>query len=188
MKYHSVRNPQQGSVLLVCLIMLLALTFIGLGAMSNSTMQERIVGGARDQNVAFQAAEAALRAGEDVAATMVVSHSAYSGLLPADAKNCTITASDWVAPAGLKKAPSDPVCTVTSFYADLSAARKSNSALLNPPEVCIETGELGGPGGISLCHQESPRGLLYKIEATGYGSTGAKARLRSTYMDVKDID
>lgn len=183
-----IGNSQKGSVLLVCLVMLLALTFIGLGAMTNSTMQERIVGGARDQNVAFQAAEAALRAGEDVAATMVVTHLAYSGLLPGDSKSCNVTASDWVAPADLKKAPSKPICTVTGLYADLNAGRKDNSALLNVPEVCIETGELGGPSGTSLCHQESPRGLLYKIEATGYGSTGAKALLRSTYMDVKDID
>lgn len=188
MSYVDVKHREQGSVLLVCLVMLLALTFIGLSSMTNSTMQERIVGGARDQNVAFQAAEAALRAGEDVAVGMVASHSAYSALLPADAQACVITANDWVSPAGLKKAPATPACTVTSLYADLKASRGTASELLNPPEVCIETGELSGPGGTSLCHQESPRGLLYEIEAVGYGSTGAKARLRSTYMDVKDID
>lgn len=188
MSFVNVKNHEQGSVLLVCLVMLLALTFIGLGSMTNSTMQERIVGGARDQNVAFQAAEAALRAGEEVAVGMVASHSAYSALLPTDSEACVITADDWVAPAGLKKAPATPSCTVTSFYADLKASRQSTSALLNAPEVCIETGELSGPGGTSLCHQESPRGLLYEIEAVGYGSTGATARLRSIYLDVKDID
>jgi type IV pilus assembly protein PilX len=188
MSYVNVKNKEQGSVLLVCLVMLLALTFIGLSSMTNSTMQERIVGGARDQNVAFQAAEAALRAGEDVAVGMVASHLAYSALLPADAQACVINADDWVAPAGLKKSPTAPTCTVTSLYAELKESRQSASQLLNPPEVCIETGELSGPGGTSLCHQESPRGLLFEIEAVGYGSTGATARLRSIYMDVKDID
>ncbi|MCO6062603.1 PilX N-terminal domain-containing pilus assembly protein, partial [Pseudomonas sp. MOB-449] len=58
-------QKQKGAVLLVCLIALLALTVLGVTAMSGSTLQERMAGGARDYNVAFQAAESALRVGED---------------------------------------------------------------------------------------------------------------------------
>jgi type IV pilus assembly protein PilX len=191
MKMTSARKAQNGSVLVICLIMLLALTFIGLSSMTNSTMQERIVGGARDQNVAFQAAEAALRVGEELAQGMIASIAAYPDLRPADAATCEIKASDWQAPAGLKQNPSAPTCVVNSYYADLSANRagRTQSELFAPPEICIETGEVQGPtGGASVCHPESPRGLLFRVDAQGFGSTGATVKLRSTYMVVKDID
>src|SRR5690606_23521558 len=55
---------QAGSALLICLIFMLLLTIIGVGAMQSATLQERMAGNSRDQNLAFQAAEAALRAGE----------------------------------------------------------------------------------------------------------------------------
>ncbi|HDZ56623.1 MAG TPA: hypothetical protein ENI17_13870 [Pseudomonas xinjiangensis] len=182
------RVNQRGSVLLICLILLLAMTFLGVSAMSNSTMQERIVGGARDQNVAFQAAEAALRVGELMAQDVISEVSEYPELRPADAVNCVIGADDWKAPAGLKRAPSTPTCTVTSYYAALAAERTSQSDLLDAPEICIETGEAAGPGGASACHQDSPRGLLFKVDAEGFGSTGASATLRSTYVVIKDIE
>ena len=41
------------------------LTIIGVGAMQSATLQERMAGNSRDQNLAFQSAEAALRAGEE---------------------------------------------------------------------------------------------------------------------------
>ncbi|MBB3063026.1 pilus assembly PilX family protein [Microbulbifer rhizosphaerae] len=57
---------QRGATLLVGLIMLLLMTVIGLAAMRGSGMQELMAGNMRDRNQAFQAAEAGLRAGEDV--------------------------------------------------------------------------------------------------------------------------
>lgn len=57
---------QRGATLLVGLIMLLLMTVIGLAAMRGSGMQELMVGNMRDRNQAFQAAEAGLRAAEDV--------------------------------------------------------------------------------------------------------------------------
>lgn len=58
------RRHQAGSALMICLIFMLLLTIIGIGAMQSATLQERMAGNSRDQNLAFQAAEAALRAGE----------------------------------------------------------------------------------------------------------------------------
>lgn len=61
------RNPaakQKGSVLLVSLIMLLLLTLVAVGGMQGTILQERMTGNLRDRDLAFQAAEAALREAE----------------------------------------------------------------------------------------------------------------------------
>lgn len=58
-------NSQQGAVLVIALIMLLAMTLIGVTGLSSTTMQERMAGNMREVNIAFQAAEAALREGEN---------------------------------------------------------------------------------------------------------------------------
>lgn len=55
---------QRGSALAISLIFLLLMTLLGVSAMQGSNMQERMAGNLRDRNMAFQAAEAALRAGE----------------------------------------------------------------------------------------------------------------------------
>lgn len=58
------RRQQGGVVLVVSLIILLVMTLIGVSSMQNTTLEERMAGNMRDQNLAFQSAEAALIAGE----------------------------------------------------------------------------------------------------------------------------
>lgn len=58
------RTAQSGSALLISLVFLLLLTMIGLASIQDSTLQERMAGNERNRNLAFQSAEAALRAGE----------------------------------------------------------------------------------------------------------------------------
>ncbi|WP_444895255.1 PilX N-terminal domain-containing pilus assembly protein [Microbulbifer sp. ANSA003] len=57
-------QQQGGATLLVGLIILLLMTFIGLAAIRGSGMQELMAGNMRDRQLAFQAAEAALRVAE----------------------------------------------------------------------------------------------------------------------------
>lgn len=57
-------GKQAGASLIVALILLLILTMIGVAGMQDTTLQEKMVGNTRDRNLAFQAAEAALRGGE----------------------------------------------------------------------------------------------------------------------------
>ncbi|MCX7100437.1 MAG: PilX N-terminal domain-containing pilus assembly protein, partial [Methylobacter sp.] len=52
---------QSGAVLIISLIMLLLLTLIGTTAMQTSTLEEKMAGNLRDRDIAFQAAESALR-------------------------------------------------------------------------------------------------------------------------------
>lgn len=61
---NTLANRQSGVVMVIALIALLLLSMIGTTAMRGSTMQEKIAGNLRDQEVAFQAAEAALRDAE----------------------------------------------------------------------------------------------------------------------------
>lgn len=56
---------QRGAVLIVSLIFLLVMTLVGVTAMQGTNMQERMSSNMQDRNVAFQAAEAALRLGEE---------------------------------------------------------------------------------------------------------------------------
>ncbi len=60
------RNSQQGAILIVALIMLLLVTIIGLASIRGTSLQERMAGNLRDQELALQAAEAALRKGESI--------------------------------------------------------------------------------------------------------------------------
>jgi type IV pilus assembly protein PilX len=51
-------------VLITSLVLLLALTLLGLAAMQNTALEERMAGNLRSESLAFQSAEAALREGE----------------------------------------------------------------------------------------------------------------------------
>jgi type IV pilus assembly protein PilX len=57
-------GAQRGAALIVAMVMLLAMTLVGVTAVRNTTLQERMAGNLRDSNLAFQAAERALREGE----------------------------------------------------------------------------------------------------------------------------
>ncbi|MDG9922193.1 MULTISPECIES: PilX N-terminal domain-containing pilus assembly protein [unclassified Pseudomonas] len=67
-------SKQNGSALIICMVFLLLLTILGISSMQSSTMQEKMVGNAVEENRAFQMAEGALREGEQY----VESNSAYS--------------------------------------------------------------------------------------------------------------
>lgn len=58
------QTTQNGAALITSLMFLLVLTIIGIASMGTTTLQERMANNTREQNLAFQAAEAALRDGE----------------------------------------------------------------------------------------------------------------------------
>ena len=62
----NLMHKQRGMTLIVGLIMVLLMTLVGMAAIRGSNMQELMAGNMRDRNLAFQAAEAALRDGEDL--------------------------------------------------------------------------------------------------------------------------
>jgi type IV pilus assembly protein PilX len=59
--FHRPPSQQQGVVLIFALIMLVLISMVSISMVRSTTMDERMAGGARDRNKAFQAAEYALR-------------------------------------------------------------------------------------------------------------------------------
>lgn len=62
-------GKQSGVVLFISLVMLLILTVLGLSSVQTTTLQERMARNARDSNLAFQAAESAVRDAETLIET-----------------------------------------------------------------------------------------------------------------------
>lgn len=60
----SLKEVQQGTALVMALIFLLILTILGVTAMTTSSLQEKMAGNLRDQFIAMESVESALRAGE----------------------------------------------------------------------------------------------------------------------------
>ena len=58
-------QAQRGVVLPVVMILMVILGVLAVSGMDDTAMQERMAGNMRDREIAFQAAEAALRSGED---------------------------------------------------------------------------------------------------------------------------
>jgi type IV pilus assembly protein PilX len=63
--FGTTMKRQSGAVLIVGLIFLVVLTLLGLTAAQTGIMEEHMAGNTRDRNLAFQAAEAALRDAEN---------------------------------------------------------------------------------------------------------------------------
>ncbi len=61
---YSVPRKQTGAVLITTLIFLIILTLLGVSSMTSSTLEEKIAGNMLNKQASFQAAEAALREGE----------------------------------------------------------------------------------------------------------------------------
>lgn len=62
-RQYCAQPRQRGFVLIVALVLLLVLTVLGLAASQTTSLEERMAGNARNHDLAFQAAEAALTAG-----------------------------------------------------------------------------------------------------------------------------
>ena len=56
----AIRNHQQGSVLLICLILMIAVTLLGISSMKTTMVEHKIVSNTRNQTLALTSAEAAL--------------------------------------------------------------------------------------------------------------------------------
>jgi type IV pilus assembly protein PilX len=62
--YVRARQSQSGAVLIVCLMMLMVMTLLGISSITSTTLEEKMAGNVRNKHLSFQATEAALRAGE----------------------------------------------------------------------------------------------------------------------------
>jgi len=147
---------QSGVVLPISMIMLLLLTLISITASQVTGLEEKMAGNSRDSNLAFQAAEAALRAGEAATAGLPA---LYTGTQPIDWTNAAVTTYSGGTLTGVSQAP---------VY------------------VIENLGGAGGSEECSPCEGGTPPpasgSRLYRITARGTGgTTNAVVVLQSTY-------
>lgn len=109
-----VLYPQQGSALVVSLLMLLVMTLLGVTAMMTSRLQEKMAINARQYNLAFQASESALRTGEEETRLAALQDpTAYtatcgSGLcLPSTAGTPAWLSTSWTTGTNVRKSATD---------------------------------------------------------------------------------
>ena len=77
------RHSESGVALIASLVILLIITLFGLSSMRSAGLQERMSGNQYDKNLVFEAAEAALREGEAVAAApLTIPAACNNGLCP----------------------------------------------------------------------------------------------------------
>lgn len=164
---------QSGAALPVALVMLLISTIIGLSSMRSATQQEKISSNLYDRSLAYQAAEAALRAAE----TAIV-----------DGKTSNIIACTEVVNTD-DVCPSIPPVTFTSTntdWKDADVALPENQELLNTGKPQYYIQNLGSTGGIAeLGSERSANDDAY--ESMGKAASGATLyRITARSSNPKD--
>lgn len=168
----SAMATQRGATLLVGLIMLLMMTVIGLAAMRGSSMQELMAGNMRDRNLAFQSAEAGLRAAEDVlngATLPVFNGSGYVQDIAGSKRTGFWNTYDW---AG------------ESVLTDMGLARVAEQPRFVVEEVTSTAVNAGADGGAIdfAANLKAEDIVYYRVTSRGVGGTeNAVVIIQSTY-------
>jgi type IV pilus assembly protein PilX len=147
---------QSGFVLATSLIFLVIMTLLAVTAIRRSTLDEKVSGNLREQNLAFQAAEMALRFCQQQYETNPAFPILDAGL---DAMpNEWALDANWIAGSG--KTTTLPDGAVEN--------------VLEQPQCMIERWRLQGPKddvGVKQGADETNKGLVHLITARGVGST-----------------
>jgi type IV pilus assembly protein PilX len=116
-------SDERGFVLLTAVIFLLVLTILSLSSMSTTILEEKMTGSYRDRQLAFEAAEAALRDGErDVFGSLRISGA--SSFVAGCGDNASSTPSELDANAGLCAVETDG----TPIWVDLETDSTKKTA------------------------------------------------------------
>lgn len=182
-------RQQQGVVLFLSLVMLLLLTILGVSSIQTTSLQQRMARNADDTNLAFQAAESALRDGEDLleAVTSLIDFDGGSALaqdngyyFAADpgavpnwiVLNCPVPPCprSWAAPVGARTADTviTGVAAQPKYIMEYLTAVISDADALNLDNIGQDTG--------------SGTTQIFRVTALGTGGTlGARVMIQATY-------
>lgn len=168
-----MRRQQGGFVLVVSLLMIVILSIIGITGMSGSNIEEKVVRNTKNQDVAFQAAESAVRDAE-VYITSIASPSAFNGTHGLYAS--TSTNPDYTLAASWGTTVS--VTAATSIPSSASAGRYYIKLMTTISSGASSEGNVTGYG-------ETMAGgtvTVFKITARGTGATSdSQAFIESYY-------
>ena len=189
---------QRGAVLIVGLVVLVVMTILGLSAIQTTALQERMAGNLRQNNIALQAAEAALQAGLAYIESRPLPPNADSSGTASVWTSCTVALSSNDQPADDACSRIDTVVTdwkddtaslsEGKIYTDITALVNSSQAdplpnVMDQPRVYIEVRYVP-----PLDAEAAARGAgihYYTVSALGFGaSDSARAILQSTIAKV----
>lgn len=176
----SIVKKQNGAVLLVSIIMLIAITMMGLVGMKSSILQEKLVAGSMDQNIAFQAAESALRDAERyINASLNTASDFNTACTNGLCFPSTTTTSVWAAITDWKTS-NIPIKFGTK------TGQPSFPEVNEQPRFIIELlPDLPAPTGETSKYGEASGGTAYRITAMGWGKRSTTPiMLQSTYIKL----
>jgi type IV pilus assembly protein PilX len=162
-------KSQSGAVLIISLIMLLLLTLIGITGSQVTGLEEKMAGNSKDQNLAFQSAEAALRAGEARIETL---WNSGNGSIQSF---CNGTAGLFSSVAGCVNAA--PALTTVDLWSNNAKSLQgtANALVKNPPRYFITY-----VGAYSAGPPVVPISFMITARGTG-GQDNTQVILRSYY-------
>ena len=171
---------QKGMVLILVLSLLLALTILGVSSMSTSTLETRMANNFQDRNVAFQAAEAALREGERLVEVSNYDGSQFSTQCTNGLCDCLKTSCAYDGDNTQTFWEQDAVWNTSTKHMlyqtiSLGVALPAKYIVEHMGNVC--------PDSDPSCVVASTDPRMFRITAIGYGKTAsAKVMLQSTYL------
>lgn len=165
---------QGGGALIVSLLILLVMTFIGITGMQVTSLEEKMAGNMRDRNLAFQAAESALRTGElALTQATVPFFNCSNGLYRANNIDCDDGTSETASVWNAVNWSSDQVVTLSNLTLADTAA---------DPAYIIEELPVVPEAGASLEAGVPSEANYYRVTARGIGGTeNAVVMVQSTY-------
>jgi len=174
--YRKTFSNQKGSALVVSLLILLVMTILGVQALSTTLLEEKMSGNYRDNQLAFEAAESALRAGEAWLGTHIVppkpSDTGASGVW-------TFTKLSEIEDAEVKENYKlDAFWTANGVTVDTDLTLLSS----DPGYLVAEQQRLSDDSETGSNAQE-PRRYFYRVFARGVGgSSNSVVLLQTTYV------
>jgi len=164
---------QRGAALLVTMVILILVTLLGITAMKTAVLQEKMSGGHADKNLAFQAAEQALR---DAELHITVGLSSASSFAAGCAAGLCLAPEDGSQAADAVDWDSDDVLA----YGDGTGATALGNVAKQPRYIIEMMPRMPAPPGESLSVKS--KGTAYRITALGFGRMpGTRVLLQTTF-------
>lgn len=167
-------HSQRGVALAVVLILLVIMTLLGLAAMRGTLMQERMSANQADRALSFQAAEAALREGEDVATgkPVITGTGCTNGLCAIPDPTATLPV--WLDSTVWAAAPSTTV-TFDGVTAEPKYIVELLADTVPPKGTCTTSGDLSPDADCSGTERR------YRVTARSDATDRAQVMLQSIY-------
>jgi type IV pilus assembly protein PilX len=196
-------NAEHGFVLITALMLIIAVTILGLTAMRGNTLGERMAGYARDRQIAFQSAEAALRDAErDLVSGRISGETGfiagcsndenYTGLCSPKTTGTPIwldlearTHSEYAAWVQGTDSPSAHYSVRYGKYSHVASLTLDGT--IEPagqPRYIIEAISYPTSGSLTIGRREISTDYVYRITAVGFGRQATtRVMLQSIYRN-----